>query len=82
MKNNDLMQNGNSTIRILDMEENKFLVIDCLKKSMPKWVDEAFVLKYSVCKDSDFEEYSDTEIDGSVRTKLDDIKAQIDGVIA
>ena len=25
--------------------------------------------------------YSDTEIDGSVRTKLDDIKAQIDGVI-
>ena len=26
--------------------------------------------------------YSDTEIDGSVRTKLDDIKAQIDGVIA
>ena len=25
---------------------------------------------------------SDTEIDGSVRTKLDDIKAQIDGVIA
>lgn len=26
--------------------------------------------------------YSDTEIDGSVRTKLDNIKAQIDGVIA
>ena len=26
--------------------------------------------------------YSDTEIDGSVRTRLDDIKAQIDGVIA
>ena len=26
--------------------------------------------------------YSDAEIDGSVRTKLDDIKAQIDGVIA
>lgn len=51
MKNNDLMRNGNSVVRILDIENNKYLIIECMKKSMPKWVDNKYISQYSVCKD-------------------------------
>ena len=33
------MKKENNIIRILDIGEDKVLVIDCLKKTMPVWID-------------------------------------------
>lgn len=39
MKKYDLMRFGDSIIRVLEIQDDKVLVIDCIKHSMPVWVD-------------------------------------------
>lgn len=39
MKKNDLLRKDECIIRILEIKEDKALVIDCIKKTMPKWVE-------------------------------------------
>ncbi len=46
MKKNSLMRKADSIIRILDISSDKLFIIDCLKKSMPKWVGLSFVESY------------------------------------
>lgn len=46
MKKNSLMRKADSIIRILEISSDKMLIIDCLKKSMPKWVGLSFVESY------------------------------------
>ena len=41
MKKNDLMRKENEIIRILEVGEDKVLIIDCINKTMPKWVDKS-----------------------------------------
>lgn len=55
MKNNSLIQHGNSILRVLENTGSKSLVIDCRKRSMPKWVDTDLLTSYSLCADSLFE---------------------------
>ena len=43
---NKLMKSESGIIRILDINEDKVLVIDCLKKTMPVWVDKALLNNY------------------------------------
>ena len=38
MKKYDLIRSGDSIIRVLDMQDDRVLVIDCIKHSMPVWV--------------------------------------------
>lgn len=38
MKKHDLLRSGDSIIRILDMQGDRILVIDCMKQTMPVWV--------------------------------------------
>ena len=38
MQKNELLKYGDSIFRILDIQEDMLLVIDCLHQSMPKWV--------------------------------------------
>ncbi len=47
MKKNSLMKKDESIIRILDISSDKLLIIDCLKKSMPKWVELSFIESYT-----------------------------------
>ena len=54
MKNNSLIQYGNSILRVLENTGSKALVIDCCKRSMPKWVDTDLLTSYSPCADSLF----------------------------
>lgn len=38
MKKNDLYQLDKQIFRVLEIEKDKILVVDCLKKTMPKWI--------------------------------------------
>ena len=49
MKKNDLLRKDNNIIRVLEIEDDKALVIDCVKRSMPKWVDVSNFVEYGNC---------------------------------
>ena len=37
MKKNDLLKFENQIVRILSIKEDKVFVIDCVKKTVPRW---------------------------------------------
>ena len=39
MKKNDLLKKEDTLIRVLEIQDNRYLIIDCIKKTMPVWVD-------------------------------------------
>ena len=49
MKKYDLLRSGDSIIRVLETQGDKVLVIDCIKKTMPVWVEIATLESYSEC---------------------------------
>lgn len=50
-----LMKNDSSIIRILKTQEGHSLVIDCIKRTMPKWVATISLSSYSDCSDTELE---------------------------
>ena len=46
MKKYDLMKSGEKMIRVLEVQEDKVLIIDCVRKTMPEWVDTATLDAY------------------------------------
>lgn len=49
MKKYDLLRSGDSIIRILEIQDDRVLVIDCIKRSMPVWMDGESLKSYSEC---------------------------------
>ena len=49
MKKHDLLKSDTSIIRILDIQPDKVLIIDCIKRTMPVWVEPSALDSYSVC---------------------------------
>lgn len=49
MKKYDLLRSGDSIIRVLDVQDDRILVIDSIKHSMPVWVDVESLESYSEC---------------------------------
>lgn len=43
---NKLFQSGDSIIRILEFRDDEVLVIDCIKKTMPAWIDVSEITAY------------------------------------
>ena len=39
MKKNDLLKYNDKLIRVLDIQDDKYLIIDCIKRTMPVWTD-------------------------------------------
>ena len=39
MKKNDLLKKDDKVIRVLELKEDRVLVIDCIKRTMPKWIE-------------------------------------------
>lgn len=39
MKKNDLLKYNDKLVRVLDIQDDKYLIIDCIKRTMPVWVD-------------------------------------------
>ncbi len=44
---NKLLKYGDSIIRILKATDNKFFIVDCIKKSMPRWIEKADISNYT-----------------------------------
>ena len=56
MKKYSLLKSDNNIIRVLEIQGNKILIIDCIKQTMPVWVDFSVENNYSPCSDSDLME--------------------------
>lgn len=46
-----LMKKNDNIIRILHEKEGKVLIIDCIKRTMPKWIDKSELQEYSECEE-------------------------------
>ncbi len=51
-----LLKNENNIIRILQEQEDKSLIIDCIKRTMPKWVEKTILSDYVDCCDTEMYE--------------------------
>lgn len=46
-----LMKSNDRIIRILQEKEEKLLAIDCIKRTMPKWIDKSELQEYAECEE-------------------------------
>lgn len=51
MKKHDLLKDGNNIIRVLEIQPDKILIIDCIKRSMPVWVECSVLDSFIGCTD-------------------------------
>ncbi len=49
MKKYDLLRSDDSIIRVLEVQECRVLIIDCIKKTMPVWVEPSVLSSYYSC---------------------------------
>ncbi len=49
MKKHDLLRSGERIIRVLDIQDDGVLIIDCIKRTMPVWVEPGGLEAYSEC---------------------------------
>ena len=54
-----LLKNDNQIIRVLKSHGDKALVIDCIKRTMPKWVDGDSLANYDDCGEDEMYERTD-----------------------
>lgn len=53
MRNNELLKQGETIIRVLDSKDRQAFVIDCKRQTMPRWVDSDALHDYTVCPDEE-----------------------------
>ena len=66
MKKHDLLKDGNNIIRVLEIQPDKILLIDCIKKTMPVWMESSALDSFSCCTDEVLNEatnFAVTDID-------------------
>ena len=49
MKKNDLLRSGDSIVRVLEIQGSRILIIDCIKQTMPVWMESESLESYSEC---------------------------------
>ena len=59
MKKYDLLKSGDSIVRVLEVREDRVLVIDCIKKTMLVWVELSVLESYVECADGELTADSD-----------------------
>lgn len=59
MKKNDLLKSNDTIIRVLSVKEDAVLVIDCIKRTMPKWFTTAALKGYEDCSEAELCEKTD-----------------------
>ena len=70
MKKYDLLQSGDSIIRVLEVQGDRVLIIDCIKRTMPVWVEVVALESYSECTNDDL-----SEVTGIVVVGVDNLDA-------
>lgn len=56
MKKYDLLRSGDDIVRVLEMRCDKVLVIDCIRRTMPVWVDVMVLDSHIECTDRELSE--------------------------
>lgn len=62
MQKNSLWQNGRTIFRVLDIAENRVLVIDCIKRTMPQWMDAATMEQFYPATEEELQARSQVEL--------------------
>ena len=62
MRKFDLLRKGDSIIRVLEVQPDKVLVINCIKKSMPFWMESTQLCSYLPCTKGELAEATGVEI--------------------
>jgi transposase InsO family protein len=70
MKKYDLFQSGENIIRVLEVQGDRVLVIDCIKRTMPVWVKMVALEAYSECIIGEL-----SEVTGLTMVGTDDLDA-------
>lgn len=70
MKKYDLFRQSDSIIRVLEIRADRILIIDCIKRTMPVWVEITALDSYSACTDSEL-----SEVTGLVPTDIEALSA-------
>lgn len=58
MQKNNLFKQGNQIIRILEVQTEQVFMIDCVKRTMPKWVDIASLFEYTEVTEQEMQMYT------------------------
>ena len=53
MQKNDLIRIHEKIYRILDVSDNEILIIDCVKLTMPEWIDEEIIADHDAITDKE-----------------------------
>ena len=56
MKKFDLLRSGDSIVRVLEIQGKQILTIDCIKQTMPVWVESESLKSYTECNVDDLSE--------------------------
>ena len=70
MKKYDLLWSGENIIRVLEVQGDRVLVIDCIKRTMPVWIEVVALESYSECTNDDL-----SEVTGIVVVGVDNLDA-------
>lgn len=61
MKKYNLLRSGDSIIRVLEVQQERVLVIDCINRKMPVWVEPELLESYVRCTDGELFEVSSVD---------------------
>lgn len=53
IKKYDLFRNGDAILRILEIQQDRVLVMDCIKRTMPVWVEDVEIKSCSSCTEEE-----------------------------
>lgn len=59
MQKNELLRKENTIIRVLDIKDDSILVIDCIKRTMPKWIKAAALSDFVQCSEDELLQETD-----------------------
>ena len=62
MQRNELIKHGNSVFRVLEIRDNSVLLVDCLHKSMPRWIEAVTLEPFSVISENELSDIAGKNI--------------------
>ena len=62
MKKYDLLRSGDNIVRVLDIQQERIFVIDCINRKMPVWMESELLESYVRCTDGELFEISGVDV--------------------
>jgi len=62
MKKHDLLRSGDNIVRVLDIQQERVFVIECINRKMPVWMESELLESYVRCTDGEIFEISGVDV--------------------